>query len=433
VSHEWISTAPVLHDFSEVADPGRYASIPGDWVVGVTDVISSTIAIEAGRYKDVNLAGASAISAVGNALNGDLPLFAFGGDGARFAVPPEHAETAADALSRVAMWVKRDLGLGLRVGMVKVSDVHAAGHDIRVAFWEASENIRYAMFNAGGLEWVEAELKRGAIGLAPAAENDEPDLTGLSCLWGPIIPKKGKIASLIVKKSSDARDEGFAETTSAIVRLLESEGSLNPVPSAGPDVRWSPSAMSLQARVAQPGRSHWRRRMWVRLSTALIWAMFRFNIPIPGFDPARYRQEIPANTDFRKFDDGLMMTVRGQRRHPLWSPHPGRGSDDLRRVLRLFLEPRAFRRWRRGGLYGGRAADARAAPHGDAVRTGGDVGTPAGEIAPSAVLRRVASGGVSHAAFFGPSVFPAVSAAAAWTGRSLIMVSFSAVISRVSL
>ena len=30
---------------------------------------------------------------------------------------------------------------------------------------------------------------------------------------------------------------------------------------------------------------------------------------IGGFDPARYRRELVDNTDFRKFDDGLRMTL----------------------------------------------------------------------------------------------------------------------------
>ena len=30
---------------------------------------------------------------------------------------------------------------------------------------------------------------------------------------------------------------------------------------------------------------------------------------VGGFDPKIYRREIATNTDFRKFDDGLMMTV----------------------------------------------------------------------------------------------------------------------------
>ena len=38
-------------------------------------------------------------------------------------------------------------------------------------------------------------------------------------------------------------------------------------------------------------------------------AVVRLGIPLGGFRPARYKAEMLDNTDFRKFGDGLMMTV----------------------------------------------------------------------------------------------------------------------------
>lgn len=302
-------TVPVLGKFSLVADASRYAALPGDWVIGVSDVVDSTGAIQAGHYKAVNLAGAGTISAVSNALEGDLALFAFGGDGSRFAVPPAHAEIAADALARVAMWAKRDLGLDLRVGMIGVAEVRAAGLDARVAFWQASDNVRYTMFTGGGLEWAEAQLKSGAIELPPAPSSEEPDLTGLSCQWGPIRPSHGKILSLIVKPAPDASDVRFAEAATAAISLLERNGCLSPVPPEGPAVQWPSTANALQARIARDRRPLWWRRLRVLFATSLIWFIFKSGLPVGKFAPARYRREISANTDFRKFDDALMMTV----------------------------------------------------------------------------------------------------------------------------
>ncbi len=164
-SDDWLGRVPLLADFAGAADSRRYLALPDDWVIGVCDVVDSTPAIAAGRYKAVNLAGAGSISAVTNALGGRLALSVFGGDGAAFAVPPDEAPAAADALARAAGWVRRELELELRVGMVPVAGIRAAGHDVRVAFWRASEHVRYAMFAGGGVEWAEARLKAGAIGL----------------------------------------------------------------------------------------------------------------------------------------------------------------------------------------------------------------------------------------------------------------------------
>jgi len=305
----WVETVPVLDCFAQVVDTARYAPLPDDWLIGVSDVVDSTRAIEMGRYKAVNLAGAATISAVANALGGDLPFFVFGGDGARFVVSPTQAPVAAKALSSVAMWAERDLNVRLRVGLMTVADARAVGFDVRVAFWRASDHVNYAMFAGGGPEWVEGQLKSGTIGLAPATAGEEPDLTGLSCQWGAIQPEQGKILSLIVKQAPGAAAARFAEIASEVIEVLEEAAALNPVPPEGPSLRWPTRSIDLQSRVANKGQPVWRRRLHVIVNAALAWAVFKLGICVGGFDPKRYRQEIAANTDFRKFDDALMMTV----------------------------------------------------------------------------------------------------------------------------
>ena len=42
--------------------------MPEDWIIGLTDVIGTTRAIENGKYKSINMAVEAAISAVINAL-----------------------------------------------------------------------------------------------------------------------------------------------------------------------------------------------------------------------------------------------------------------------------------------------------------------------------------------------------------------------------
>lgn len=309
MNQSWVTSVPVLEHFSEVADPLRYQPLPDDWFIGVSDVVNSTLAIKAGRYQAVNLAGAATISAVSNALPGDPTLFAFGGDGAHFALSPGQAPGAAEALSCVASWAERDLGLQLRVGIISVKEVRAAGLDVRVAFWQASDHVRYAMFTGGGLEWSETRLKNGAIDLPAAAKNNEPNLTGLSCQWAPIQSKRGAILSLIVKQAPNTSQTAFAEIASKVIEILESGTSLSPVPTEGPKVRWPSHAITLQSQVANAKSPKWWRRMSVLVTSAFYWIVFKLDIRIHGFDPTQYRREIATNTDFRKFDDGLMMTV----------------------------------------------------------------------------------------------------------------------------
>ncbi len=300
---------PVLDDFAQVIDPSKYVPLPDDWCIGVSDVVNSRAAIKEGRYKSVNLAGAGTISAVANELNGELRLFIFNGDGARFAVPPNQAKQAADALSRVAMWANRDLGLELRTATISVAEVRAAGFDVRTAFWQASSHVHYAMFMGGGLEWAEAQLKNGSIKIEPASPGAEPNLSGLSCQWGPIEAKQGKIMSLIVKPLPGVTQANFVDIVSQTIALLDEASDINPVPPDGPNVKWPATAIGLQSRVARKGRPIWWRRIEVTLTAALIWLIFKLRVRIAGFNPSRYRREMGVNTDFRKFDDCLMMTV----------------------------------------------------------------------------------------------------------------------------
>ena len=309
MSRPWVETVPTLDHFAQVVDLDRYIPVPDDWYVCVSDVVDSTGAIASGRYKAVNLAGAATISAVANALHGDLRLFVFGGDGARLAVPPEHAQVVADALSRVSMWAARDLSLSLRTGMLTVAEVRAANVDVRVAFWRASDDVRYTMFSGKGMDWAEQELKAGSIHLPPAGVDEEPDLTGLSCQWGPVRAKQGKIVSLIVKRSARATDVMFGSIVSQVIAILEENSSQNPVPVDGPDVRWPSEALELQTRIANAGSTAWRGRVRVVLNAAFAWLVFKLDLRLGRFDAKRYRREMAANTDFRKFDNALMLTV----------------------------------------------------------------------------------------------------------------------------
>jgi hypothetical protein len=64
------SKIPVFRGFSRLMDPALYSPLPDDWSIGVADIVESTRAIAEARYKAVNMAGASVIAAITNALAG---------------------------------------------------------------------------------------------------------------------------------------------------------------------------------------------------------------------------------------------------------------------------------------------------------------------------------------------------------------------------
>ena len=124
---------PAFSDFQDVVQKDRYRSLPEDWLIGVADVVDSTGALQAGRYKAVNTVGASVISAIMN-LDRDASFpFVFGGDGAAFAVPEGRRIEVSAALAGCQRWAEEEIDLQLRAALVPVRDVITAGKKVSVA------------------------------------------------------------------------------------------------------------------------------------------------------------------------------------------------------------------------------------------------------------------------------------------------------------
>src|SRR5687768_4436300 len=69
-SQNFYADLPAVGGFEGILNAELYRPFPDDWHVVIADVRDSTGAIGAGRYKDVNLIGASAIIAALNACKG---------------------------------------------------------------------------------------------------------------------------------------------------------------------------------------------------------------------------------------------------------------------------------------------------------------------------------------------------------------------------
>ncbi|ULR45638.1 DUF3095 family protein [Rhizobium sp. K102] len=254
-------------EFSLVLDPDVYEPLPDDWLIGITDVVNSTAAIRSGRYEDVNYAGASIIAALGNAWGSfDFP-FVFRGDGAAFALPANGIMAATSALRDVAGFAETDLHLDLRVGLVTVGEIRANRRDVRIARYAASESATYAMFAGGGLKWAEQQIKNGRFLVKPGRYAMRPDLTGLSCDWAPFPSQRGEILSLLVEPRDHTRPEVFAALARRVLAVFD----------AAPRRSHPLSGRTGMAREKQVSAKRW--------------------------------SEVASNSDFRKFDDGLRLTL----------------------------------------------------------------------------------------------------------------------------
>ncbi|MEH2481851.1 hypothetical protein V1282_005208 [Nitrobacteraceae bacterium AZCC 2146] len=300
---------PVFRGFDRLMDPALYAPLPDDWTIGLADIVQSTKAIAEQRYKAVNMAGASVIASITNALEGREFPFVFGGDGASFAVAPGDLDRAREALAATAAWVQDDLDLAMRVALVPVAHVRAQGLDVRVARFAPSPNLSYAMFSGGGLGWAEVAMKRGEFAVAQAPSGTHPDLSGLSCRFEEIPSARGLILSVLVVPTSSADASAFRRVIEDVIALVErSPDAGRPVPAGGPSLKWPPAGFDFEVRALGSG-SLLVRRVQVLGRTFVAYLLMRFGISAGGFVPQTYIRQLVENSDFRKYDDGLRMIL----------------------------------------------------------------------------------------------------------------------------
>src|SRR5215213_549026 len=273
-TENFFAAIPAFTLFNEVGMATHYRSLPGDWIIGVADVVDSTGAIGRGQYKAVNMVGASIISAVINRLgHRDFP-FVFSGDGAAFAVPVQFEYAIREVAAAVQTWAEEEMGLTLRAAIVPLREILNAGYDVTVARFSVAPELAYAMFSGGGINWAETEMKAGRYLVERAA----PDV--------------------------------FAKLIGSITRYIDDPGrTASPVQPDSLRFTWPPKGLGLEARAARGKISFVTRYAALVVFTLFGWILFRFNLKFFGFDPKLYRADTTRNSDFRKFDDGLKLTL----------------------------------------------------------------------------------------------------------------------------
>lgn len=296
--------------FSAALDDSGYTPLPAGWLIAVTDVVRSRDAIAAGRYKAVNMAGVSMISAAMNELGTQSVPYAFGGDGAALAIAPEDADRMRDILARTIVMAQEELELELRAALVPVERIRADGFDVRVKAVRVSDAITNYAFAGGGTSHAERLMKAGEFRVASGAPGSRPDLAGLSCRWTPVSSEGKRIVSLILEAGSASTGEQFAATARRLLALTGQDGEGgSPLPEQGPNVAWPVSGLELEARATRGGKSLAAMRRELQFQTLLAFLLFKTGWKFFGFDPKRYKRVTGLNTDFRKVQDGLRMTV----------------------------------------------------------------------------------------------------------------------------
>ncbi|MDD4962756.1 MAG: DUF3095 domain-containing protein [Gallionella sp.] len=312
---------PAMLTFSEATGAHFHVDVPEDWWVVVADVEGSTKAIEAGEYKKVNTVGVACIAAV---LNVDRQIelpFVFGGDGATFAIPELLREPVIVALRGAQRLSRAGFGLGLRVGMVKVSDLVALGHSVRLGKVRLSPSALQTALSGRGWDEAERRVKTpsatGVLRVDEQMGEAEANFDGFSCRWQGVPSFQDHKLSLLIAASSAESGQVVATYQRVLAHIQSIYGeveSYHPLRSNALTMTFKPRLLLHEWRVQTEDLSAIYRVVYgVKMLFQGIAGhmMFAFNLNTKSVKWSRYREELVENSDFRKFDGMLRMVIDG--------------------------------------------------------------------------------------------------------------------------
>lgn len=322
-SETFYSELPLLDNFIKIADLANFVDVPDDWYIVVTDIRGSTKAIEAGKYKEVNLLGACSIAAVLNVAGKTEIPFVFGGDGASLLICPSLLPAAKIALLATKQMAKTEFNMDLRVGAVPVKVVVAANFPVKIAKFKVSENYSQAVFSGGGLTRAAELIKDQVAGKIYKFKNKKngvsptADFSGLECRWQDIPSKYGEIVTLLVMVREDfgqQSHEFYRKIIKKIEYIYGKENSLNPIDSENLKLTLNSAKLIKETLVRASNASWLDRQMYlskIQLETALGSLLMNLKVKTEELDWGVYKDIAIAATDYRKFDDMLRMVISG--------------------------------------------------------------------------------------------------------------------------
>jgi hypothetical protein len=320
-SENFYSQLPLLDNFLKITEIGNFVDVPDDWYIVVTDIRGSTKAIEAGKYKEVNLLGACSIVAVLNVAGKTEIPFVFGGDGASLLMGPSLLPAAQKALLATQQLAKTEFDMDLRVGVVPVKVVVAANYPVKIAKFKVSENYSQAVFIGGGLTRATELIKDPVAGNIYSIKNkgvsSTADFSGLECRWQDIPSKYGEIVTLLVMVRSDFGPQShqfYRNILKKIQYIYGKENSLNPIDRKNLKLTLNSAKLIKETLVRASSASWLDRQLYlskIQLETALGSLLMNLKVKTEELDWGVYKDIAIAATDYRKFDDMLRMVISG--------------------------------------------------------------------------------------------------------------------------
>jgi len=306
---------PTIRDFAaEGYDPAHYRRLDGDWWLADADVVGSTKLAAAGRDRDVNFVAGAVVAALKAVAgeDGKPAAVQFGGDGAVAAVPPACEAATRRALAALGHWAKAEFDIELRIGMVPVAALEAAGLETLAALQDFGNGNCFGLFLGGGAPAADSWIKADARWHVAPEPGELPGIEGLSCRWRPFPARRGIVLCVI----ADATRPG-TQGLAALARLqhrIEAVVMTSDAAPLGDGDHLAPKpvptlhTLGLELRTEKP----WRRPL--RLVRALIGGAILATAHALGgrlgaVDVIKYRRALAERSDYRKLAGGPRLVL----------------------------------------------------------------------------------------------------------------------------
>lgn len=309
---------PPLHQFLETTNMANFVPVPSDWVVVITDIEGSTQAIAQGRYKEVNLLGASSIAVVLNqAIGLDIP-YVFGGDGASLLIPPPLIDAVKPALRMLQQVAQTEFQLQLRVGLVPVAVIQQAGYAVQIAKLQISPHYSQAMFAGGGLTYATDLIKNPTTApfyQLPQTEPAPADLSGVECRWQSIPSQHGETLSLIVMATTGTSQRDYAvyqDVVNQIYAICGNDENFHPVQRDRLKLALSSNNLRSETKIRTQSSSWFKRWLYlsrIQFENMLGLVFMGLKLTIGKMDWSQYKTLVTTTSDYKKFDDMLRMVI----------------------------------------------------------------------------------------------------------------------------
>ncbi|GJQ63479.1 MAG: hypothetical protein SCALA702_25320 [Melioribacteraceae bacterium] len=310
---------PEVDDYLQVANLSKYKKAPSGWYIVLTDIHGSTKAIESGKYKEVNIVGASVIVALTNLCKPLEIPYVFGGDGATLLIPPEYLSEVEKVLDSTRKMARKSFNFDLRCAIIPVAEINALGKSIFVSKYKVSTQYSNAVFSGGGIDLAEQLLKdenrskQYAVKVFESSDN-RADFSGLECRWDNVFPDTGKIVALLIKvsaKHNDNQSEIYAEVISALNKITPDILKKKPFnkKNLGFTLSWKKLNLENKIHVFGSKMKSFTYRLKIYGQILLGIVMMHYNIKTGDFEWGDYKIDLVNNTDSKKFDEMIRMVI----------------------------------------------------------------------------------------------------------------------------